>query len=277
MPLLVEDDQQALAHRIAAAAGASRGLRPAWCGRPAIRRSGRRTGRRPWTCGRGGARARCPGPGGRRGRGGLPACRPPRPRAGRAGATGTGRRRSPADPGVGGEDQVAERLDERPLAVDRLVQQSPAAAAVPARPSGPRAAQDLPRLAEPGRVPGRILTRSGSRRSSSASISGAMSTPLMVTFMISPVISTLTSSTPRIATRLRSTPLEPGTVQVAGPELGAGRSARSNRAPRRSAAEKSAMADPNPARRHSGSGWVVGVVPVEGMRRGSPGGDGRIW
>ena len=51
----------------------------------------------------------------------------------------------PAHPRVGGEDQVAQRLDERPLAVDRLVQQVGSAAGGPARRCRPTAARRRPR------------------------------------------------------------------------------------------------------------------------------------
>src|SRR6266700_4110021 len=58
----------------------------------------------------------------------------------------------PPDPGVGGEHQVAQGLDERPLAVDRLVQQLRSQAAGPLNGLGPQPLEDVPRLAEPGRV-----------------------------------------------------------------------------------------------------------------------------
>ena len=76
-----------------------------------------------------------------------------------------------AHPGVGGEDEVSQRLDERPLGVHRRVQllrgeRCGPASTVPC----PEPLDDVPRLAEPGRV-GRAASsaRSGSRRSSSAS------------------------------------------------------------------------------------------------------------
>jgi hypothetical protein len=58
----------------------------------------------------------------------------------------------PADPGVGGEDQVAERLDERPLAIDGLVQRLRRQAAGPRHRLVPEPPEDFPRLAEAGRV-----------------------------------------------------------------------------------------------------------------------------
>src|SRR5262245_46841359 len=58
----------------------------------------------------------------------------------------------PPDPGVGGEDQVPQRLDERPLAVDRLVQQLGWQAAGPRYGLVPQPLEDVPCLAEACRV-----------------------------------------------------------------------------------------------------------------------------
>jgi hypothetical protein len=81
---------------------------------------------------------------------------------------------------------VTQRLDERPLAVDRLVQQFRRQAPGPFDGVAPETPEDVPRLAETGRVCRAHLGRSGHRQLSSASTSGPTSTPLIVTFSISP-------------------------------------------------------------------------------------------
>jgi hypothetical protein len=58
----------------------------------------------------------------------------------------------PPDPRVGGERQVAQRLGERPLAVDRLVQQFRRQAAGPGDGLVPEPLHGVPRLAEARRV-----------------------------------------------------------------------------------------------------------------------------
>ena len=64
----------------------------------------------------------------------------------------TDREDRPPDPGVGGEYQVAQGLDERPLAVHRLVQQFGRQAPGPFGGLAPHPPEDVPRLAETGRV-----------------------------------------------------------------------------------------------------------------------------
>ena len=79
-----------------------------------------------------------------------------------------------AHPRVGGEGEVPQRLDERPLAVDATrAAASGGSASRPLDRAAPTAARrrPTPRGSRPASV-GRIFGRSGSRRSSSASTSG---------------------------------------------------------------------------------------------------------
>lgn len=64
----------------------------------------------------------------------------------------------PADPGIGGEHEVPQRLGERPLTGDRLMQQLRGKPAGPGDGLAPRPLDDVPRVAEPARSVGRILS-----------------------------------------------------------------------------------------------------------------------
>jgi hypothetical protein len=64
----------------------------------------------------------------------------------------------PADPGIGGEHEVPQRIGERPLTGDRLMQQLRVKPAGPGDGLAPRPLDDVPRVAEPARSVGRILS-----------------------------------------------------------------------------------------------------------------------
>jgi hypothetical protein len=152
LPFFVEDDEEAFADREAA------GRRPAWCvdrfGADVQRRVGQAVdelahGGHPVAAQREdllerGASGAVPGyPGG------VPHLVPrqvqriPRRRVAK---------HRPPDPRVGGERQVPQRLSERPLPVDRLVQQLRRQTARPGHRLVPEPVQGVPRLAEARRV-----------------------------------------------------------------------------------------------------------------------------
>jgi hypothetical protein len=145
------------------------------------------------------------------------------------------------NPGVGGEHRMPQRLDERPLAIDRLMQQLRPQAAGPFDGLAPEPIKDVPRLAEAGRGPPGASWSGPDTAGPARPRPGPDVDAIDRQVWISPWTSTSTSSTPRITTPLSWTPRNRASVRSTARNGAALRSTRSNREPRISARVKSAM------------------------------------
>ena len=106
------------------------------------------------------------------------------------------------DPAVGRIGEVAQRLDERPLAIHRLVELLGGEGSGPVDRAGPQLLDDFPGFAEPVSIrwPHLHPVRHKAVKLGSASTSGTTSTPLIRTSLISPSMSTSIRATARITT-----------------------------------------------------------------------------
>jgi hypothetical protein len=161
LPFFAEGNQQAFAHREAARRRPPGSLNR--CG-VVIQRRVRLAPDDPahgWTSDRGAVRAPPQARAVPRGRAVPPPCRASRPTAGPGDPTATGPGDPAPDPGVGGEHQAAQGLDERPLTLNRLMEQLWRQPTGPFHALAPEPLKDVPCLSEPGGVRRAHLGRPG--------------------------------------------------------------------------------------------------------------------